>query len=245
MYIYIYIYVYMYICHSNRLKLNAIEGRSSNGLDRLVSLPGCTFDLMMISGVPIQPSSSMRDLDAYIDDGMMFDGWWWWCWCGHVLRPHPSAFRSIRRSLTVDSSHALVRAMIYMTRLDYCIRTPRWGADSASSVRISRILRAAARIWYMLLSPHQQYRYTIYRTRAMHWHGCTFEGNYIRVETLLAHRCIIMDWLRPTWSGTSYRSAQFQGGLSTTLERQRIHGVCAWIEEMKNRLDHGRSPWSS
>ena len=49
---------------------------------------------------------------------------------------HIRQLRSIRRSLTVDSSHALVRAMI-LTRLDYC-NGPRvgWGRLGSDVTRV-------------------------------------------------------------------------------------------------------------
>ena len=80
-------------------------------------LARCTFDPIIIGGVPIQPSFKVRDLGAYIDSGMSYTD--------HVTRLTRTCFfhirqlRSIRRSLTVDSSHALVRALI-LTRLEYC-----------------------------------------------------------------------------------------------------------------------------
>ena len=81
------------------------------------SLARCTFDPIIISGVPIQPSSTVRDLGAYIEYGMSYTD--------HVTRLTRTCFfrirpsRSIRRSLTVNSSYALVRVLI-LTRLDYC-----------------------------------------------------------------------------------------------------------------------------
>ena len=101
---------------SNRLKLNASKTEFI-WLGSTRRLARCTFDSIIISGVPIQPSSTVRDLGAYIDSGMSY--------MDHVTRLTRTCFfhirqlRSIRRSLTVDSSHALVRALI-LTRLDYC-----------------------------------------------------------------------------------------------------------------------------
>ena len=56
---------------SNRLKLNASKTEFIwLGLTR--RLAGCTSDPIIISGVPIQPSSTVRDLGAYIDSGMSY-----------------------------------------------------------------------------------------------------------------------------------------------------------------------------
>ena len=116
---------------SNRLKLNASKTEFI-WLGSTRRLAGCTFDPIIISGVPIQPSSTVRDLGAYIVSGMSFTD--------HVTRLTRTCFfhirqlRSIRRSLTVDSSHALVRALI-LTRLDYCNGDSSVGRRSASSAR--------------------------------------------------------------------------------------------------------------
>ena len=126
---------------SNRLKLNA----SKTEFIWLVStrrLAGCTFDPIIISGVPIQPSSTVRDLGAYIDSDMSYTDY-----VTRLTRTcffHIRRLRSIRRSLTVDSSHALVRALI-LTRLDYCN-----GAPKCLLSPLSRVLRAAARLILLL-----------------------------------------------------------------------------------------------
>ena len=54
---------------SNRLKLNASKTEFI-WLGSTRRLAGCTFDPIIISGVLIQPSSTVRDLGAYIDSGM-------------------------------------------------------------------------------------------------------------------------------------------------------------------------------
>ena len=71
-------------------------------------LARCTFDPIIINGDTILPSRTVRDLGAYIDSGINFDD--------HVARLTRTCFfqirqlRSICRSLTVESSHALVTA---------------------------------------------------------------------------------------------------------------------------------------
>ena len=112
---------------SNRLKLNASKTEFI-WLGSTRRLAGCTFDPIIITGVPIQPSSTVRDLGAYIDSGMSHTD--------HVTRLTRTCFfhirqlRSIRRSLTVDSSHALVRALI-LTRLGLLQRAP-WRGTKVS-----------------------------------------------------------------------------------------------------------------
>ena len=130
---------------SNRLKLNASKTEFI-WLGSTRRLARCTFDPIVIGGVPIQPSSTVRDLGAYIDSGTSY--------MDHVTRLTRTCFfhirqlRSIRRSLTVDSSHALVRALI-LTRLDYCSGLL-GGAPKCILSPLSRILRAAARLILLL-----------------------------------------------------------------------------------------------
>ena len=56
---------------SNRLKLNASKTEFI-WLGSTRRLARCTFDSIIISGVPIQPSTTVRDLGAYIDSGMSY-----------------------------------------------------------------------------------------------------------------------------------------------------------------------------
>ena len=125
-------------------------------------LAGCTFDPIIISGVPIQPSSTVRDLGAYIDAGMSYTD--------HVTRLTRTCFfhirqlRFIRRSLSVDSSLTLVRALI-LTRLDYC-NGLLGGAPKCLLSPLSRVLRAAARL--ILLLPRTSSVENEIRT-GLHW----------------------------------------------------------------------------
>ena len=144
-------------------------------------LAGCTFDPIIISGVPIQPSSTVRDLGAYIDSGMSFTD--------HVTRLTRTCFfhirqlRSIRRSLTVDSSHALVRALI-LTRLDNC-NGLLGGAPKCLLSPLSRVLRAAARL--ILLLPRTSSVENEIRT-VLHWLDVPARVTF--KLCLLAHRCL-------------------------------------------------------
>ena len=73
-------------------------------------LARCTFDPIIIGRKTIQPSQMVHDLGAYIDSSIGF--------AEHVTRMvrtcyfHICQLRSIRRSLTIESSHALVRALV-------------------------------------------------------------------------------------------------------------------------------------
>ena len=151
-----------------------VEGASSR-------LARCTFDPIIISGVPIQPSSTVRDLGAYIDSGMSYTD--------HVTRLTRTCFfhirqlRSIRRSLTVDFSHALVRALI-LTRLDYC-NGLLGGAPKCLLSRLSRVLRAATRL--ILLLPRTSSVENEIRTVL---HRLDVPARVTFKLCLLAHRCL-------------------------------------------------------
>ena len=89
---------------------------------------------------------AVHDLGAYIDSAIGF--------AEHVTRLvrtcyfHIHQLRSIRRSLTIKSSHALVRALV-LTRLDYC-NGLLGGAPKCLFSSLSGILRAAARLILLL-----------------------------------------------------------------------------------------------
>ena len=91
--------------------------------------------------------------------------------------------RSIRRSLTVDSSHALVRALI-LTRLDYC-NGLLGGAPKCLLSPLSRVLRAAARL--ILLLPRTSSVENEIRT-VLHWLDVPARVTF--KLCLLAHRCL-------------------------------------------------------
>ena len=165
---------------SNRLKLNASKTEFI-WLGSTRRLAGCTFDPIIISGVSIQPSSTVRDLGAYIDSGMSFTD--------HVTRLTRTCFfhirqlRSIRRSLTVDSSHALVRALI-LSRLNYC-NGLLGEAPKCLLSPLSRVLRAAARL--ILLLPRTSSVENEIRT-VLHWLDVPARVTF--KLCLLAHRCL-------------------------------------------------------
>ena len=165
---------------SNRLKLNASKTEFI-WLGSTRRLARCTFDPIIINGVPIKPSSTVRDLGAYIDSGMNFTD--------HVTRLTRTCFfhirqlMSIRRSLTQDSSHALVRALI-LTRLDYC-NGLLGGAQKCLLSPLSRVLRAAARL--ILLLPRTSRIENEIRT-VLHWLDVPARVTF--KLCVLAHRCL-------------------------------------------------------
>ena len=201
---------------SNRLKLNASKTEFI-WLGSTRRLARCTFDPIIISGVPIQPSSTVRDLGAYIDSGMSYTD--------HVTRLTRTCFfhirqlRSIRRSLTVDSSHTLVRALI-LTRLDYC-NGLLGGAPKCLLSPLTRVLRAAARL--ILLLPRTSSVENEIRT-VLHWLDVPARITF--KLCLLAHRCLHASappyLIRPVLhTGQLYRRT-----LTSPFGRHG-HGVCA------------------
>ena len=130
---------------SNRLRLNASKTEFI-WLGSTRRLARCTFDPIIINGDTIPPSLTVRDLGAYIDSGINFDE--------HVTRLTRTCFfhirqlRSIRRSLTIESSHALVRALV-LSRLDYC-NGLLGGAPKCLLGPLSGVLRAVARLILLL-----------------------------------------------------------------------------------------------
>ena len=112
-----------------------------------------------------------------------------WVTTDHVTRLTRTCFfhirqlRSIRRSLTVYSSHALVRALI-LTRLDYC-NGLLGGAPKCLLSPLTRVLRAAARL--ILLLPRTSSVENEIRT-GLHWLDVPARITF--KLCLLAHRCL-------------------------------------------------------
>ena len=146
---------------SNRLRLNPSKTEFI-WLGSTRRLARCTFDLITIGGEIIQPSQTVRDLGTYIDSSIGF--------AEHVTRLARTCYfqirqlRSIRRSLTIESSHALVRALV-LTRLDYCNGLLD-GAPKCLLRSLSGVLRAAARL--ILLLPRTSSVADRIRTE-LHW----------------------------------------------------------------------------
>ena len=119
---------------------------NSSGWVRHRRLARCTFDPITIDGETIQPSQTVRDLGAYINSSIGFPK--------HVTKLvktcyfHIRQFRSVSQSLTIESSHTLVRALV-LTCLDYCNRLL-GGPLKCRLSPLSGILQAAARLILLL-----------------------------------------------------------------------------------------------
>ena len=135
---------------------------------------------MMISGVEIQKADHIRNLGVIMDASLTFSD--------HVSRLvrtsyyHLRQLRGIRRSLTTDSCHSLVRALIH-SRIDYCN-----GLMSGVSLQLldqlDGVMRAAARLIFQL--PRMSSITSALRQR-LHWLdvGCRIKFKLC----VLAYRC--------------------------------------------------------
>ena len=127
--------------NSNRLRLNGSKTEFI-WLGSSRRLPRRSFDPLLIGDSIVHPAASVRDLGVILDPALSF--------ANHVAKLtgisfyHIRQLRSIRHSLTVDSCHSLVRALI-VSRLDYC-NGLLGGAPAFLLDRLSGVLRAAARV---------------------------------------------------------------------------------------------------
>ena len=126
---------------SNRFRLNPTKTEliwisSPRRTDLLSTSP------IRLLGTAIQSSQSVRDLGVIVDSDLSLSA--------HVSHITSVCFyylrqlRLVRRSLTMDAAHALVRAMIHI-RLDYC-NSLLAGLPTGQMSRLQSVLRAAARL---------------------------------------------------------------------------------------------------
>ena len=146
---------------SNRLQLNP----SKTELIWLGSshrLHHCPADKVRISDADIQPAESVRDLGILIDSAMRLT-----TQVNHLVGVcffHLRQIRIIRRSLSTNAAHSLVRALIH-ARVDYC------NGLLASCLKyltekLQSVLRAAARL--VLQLPYRS-SVTDLMHRQLHW----------------------------------------------------------------------------
>ena len=94
---------------------------------------------MIVSGASIKPSQVVRDLGVIVDGDLSLTA--------HVTSVcffRLRQLRLIRRSLTVDTAHVLVLALVH-SRLDYC-NAVLAGLPANQLSRLQSVLRAAARL---------------------------------------------------------------------------------------------------
>ena len=146
---------------SNRLRLNSSKTEVI-WLGSRRRLDVCSVEPIVISGSIVRPASKVRNLGVIFDSSLTFSdhatqlaGR-----CYYYLRQ----IRGIRRSLTVDSCHALVRALI-LSRLDYC-NSLLCGNTDLLMAQLDGVLRAAARV--VLQLPRRSSITAVMRDR-LHW----------------------------------------------------------------------------
>ena len=146
---------------NNRLKLNASKTEfiwfgSARRLTR------CTFESIVINGSSILPSKTVRNLGVVLDPSLSL--------ASHVTKLtsalyfHIRQLRTIRRTLTNDACHALVRAFV-LSRLDYCNGLLAKAPDYLLA-QLSGVMRAAARL--ILQLPRKSHVSDAIR-RQLHW----------------------------------------------------------------------------
>ena len=105
-------------------------------------LKHCPVGELHIAGVPIKPATHVRDLGVMIDNDLSLQ-----VPINHVTRTcfyHLRQLRVVRRSLTTDTAHSLVRALVH-SRLNYC-NGALAGMYQYQINRLQSVLRAAARL---------------------------------------------------------------------------------------------------
>lgn len=95
-----------------------------------------------MAGTPITPSTQVRDLGVIVDSELTL--------AAHVNRVtsvcyyHIRQLRALRRSLTTDAAHSLVRALVH-SRLDYCNGVLA-NAPLGLHNKLQSVMRSAARL---------------------------------------------------------------------------------------------------
>ena len=144
-------------------------------------LKRCPMESVCISGAWIQPAKQVRDLGVILDGELTM--------IPHVNKLvsvcyfHIRQLRTVRRSLTLEAAHALVRALIH-TRLDYC-NSVLVGLPNNINDRLQSVLRSAARLVLRLPS-----RCSVFdrMTQELHWLG--FPERPIYKIATLAFKCL-------------------------------------------------------
>ena len=145
---------------ANRLQLNAAKTEilwcsSQRRVDQLPSLP------FLICGSSVGPSSVVRDLGVWIDNGLTMST--------HISKVVAGCFaslrqlRSVRRSLSHESFTRLVVALV-LARLDYCNGVLA-GLPASQLSRLQSVLHAAARLIYGV----RRYDHVTPLLQQLHW----------------------------------------------------------------------------
>ena len=134
-------YIAMHPHIHNRLKLNASKTEFIwfGSAHRLAK---CTFESIVIIGSSILPSKTDRNLGVVLDPSLSL--------ASHVTKLtstlyfHIRQLRTIRRTLTNDACHALIRALV-LSKLDYYNRLLAKAPDYLLA-QLSGVMCAATRL---------------------------------------------------------------------------------------------------
>ena len=141
------------------------------------------MDALNIAGVSIKPSSYVRDLGVYVDGDLSLEAH-----ISHLSRTcfyHLCQLRVVRRSLTTDSAHSLIRALVY-SRVDYCNGVLA-GLPQTKINRLQSILRAAARL--VLLLPGWASVSNLMRVQ-LHWLSIPQRIQFKLCSVVYCNRCL-------------------------------------------------------
>ena len=165
---------------NNRLKLNASKTEFI-WFGSARSLAKCSFGSIVVNGTSIHPSGTVRNLGVILDPSLSL--------AAHVTKLtgtlyfHIRQLRTIRRTLTGDACHALVRALV-LSRLDYCNGLLAKAPDYLLA-QLSGVMRAAARL--ILQLPRKSQVSDAIR-RQLHW--LDISERVCFKLCVLAYRCI-------------------------------------------------------
>lgn len=165
---------------SNRLCLNPSKTELI-WLGSSYHLQRCSMEPQLISGEWIRPTSKVRDLGVLIDSDLSMS-----THVNNIVNTcyfHIRQLRLVRRSLTLESTEALVRAFIH-SRLDYCNGTLTGLPDYAYK-RLQSVMRSAARLVLRLPSSGSV---TTAMRRDLHW--LSFPQRITYKLCVLAFKCL-------------------------------------------------------
>ena len=165
---------------SNRLKLNASKTEIM-WLGSPKRLSNLSPPSVALGGILIPLSKEVRSLGVVIDSSVAYSSH-----VSNVVRTcyyHLRQLRSIRKSLTEDSSHALVRALV-ISRLDYC-NGLLGGLQKNLIGQLDGVLRASARL---ILRRQRHDHITSEMREKLHWLDASARITY--KLSVFAFRCV-------------------------------------------------------
>ena len=175
----------------------------------------CPVDPVSLCGSMVKPTTSVRDLGVILDNGLTM--------IPHVKRLislccfNIRQLRAIRKSLTVESAHALVRSLIH-SRLDYCNGALSSLPDYMIN-RLQSVLKSSARLVLKLL-PRDSTSSAIVNT--LHW--LPFPQRIIYKSAIMTYKCL--NGLAPPYLSSRFTSVSNVPGRSrlrsNTLDGQQL-----------------------